>query len=236
MVVPGHVVFLWRIIHQHFTLAFSEHPSVNEPSCSLREVSSRLPATVLVPSRFFSLERYRSDAPPPDRGSAVSVIPPAAKSKRLCVKTAFHSCRCQELRGSASLKWSLLLRFQGVWRVFDAFLRNPDHLDLQTSLLPYPPRFCSVKLPWQEEEGAYTPHLRPTQTLSWAFQNNVTFSHPEWKGRWENTSLQAVSHILCLLKCCSSVVWSVYLITGSAGNISSGMCDLSDSVKGQLFF
>lgn len=35
MIVPGHVVFLWRIIHQHFTLAFLEHISAcrrNKPS------------------------------------------------------------------------------------------------------------------------------------------------------------------------------------------------------------
>jgi len=61
MLVPGHVVFLWRIIHQHFTLAFLKHISTccwNKPSwpVALFGPNSKVQLEQLVPFCPFNVE------------------------------------------------------------------------------------------------------------------------------------------------------------------------------------
>ena len=180
MIVPGHVVFLWRIIHQHFTLAFLEHISAcrrNKPSWpfwkklpSLAKKFFSLPWTVLC---FFLERSQRRTA---DARSALLVYLRSGKSRRLSFsKQLIHSERCQELKGSSFSLFSFPFNdaryFASVFlRVVGAFLRRLDHLDLRPSLLPYPPPCSpcsrSLKLPWQNEEGVI--RLISGQSKQWS--------------------------------------------------------------------
>ena len=173
MIVPGHVVFLWRIIHQHFTLAFLEHISAcrrNKPSWpfwkklpSLAKKFFSLPWTVLC---FFLERSQRRTA---DARSALLVYLRSGKSRRLSLsKQLIHSERCQELKGSSFSLFSFPFNdaryFASVFlRVVGAFLRRLDHLDLRPSLLPYPPLAPPAPAPWschgRMRKGSYVSSL-----------------------------------------------------------------------------
>lgn len=89
MIMPGHVVFLWRTIHQHFTLAFFEHNSTsswNKPSFSFENMSilKSLKFSTSCPvssiSAVFAATHHRS---------AFLAFFSSSKSRRLSLKTAY---------------------------------------------------------------------------------------------------------------------------------------------------
>lgn len=140
MIVPGHVVFLWRIIHQHFTLAFLEHISScrwNKPSWPFQKVAS--------------FGQNKSNISPQFSGAIAATHLRSAfrsfgyfcssKSRRLSPQTAYSFT---EVPGAGRAElcgvfFNHARFFVSVWRALGAFLRRLDHLDLKPSLLPYPP-------------------------------------------------------------------------------------------------
>lgn len=128
MLVPGHIVFLWRIIHQHFTLAFLKHISTcrwNKPSwpVALFGLNSKVQLEQLVPFCPFNVEvvathlrcTFRSFGYF-SRNKSRQLSPKSLlshTSARYCNDRAFGVC---------------LVRF---------YAGSPlDHLDLKPSLLP----------------------------------------------------------------------------------------------------
>ena len=180
MIVPGHVVFLWRIIHQHFTLAFLEHISAcrrNKPSWpfwkklpSLAKKFFSLPWTVLC---FFLERSQRRTA---DARSALLVYLRSGKSRRLSLsKQLIHSERCQELKGSSFSLFSFPFNdaryfasvfFACGWCVFTQ-TRPPGPQTVAPPISPpCSPCSRSLKLPWQNEEGVI--RLISGQSKQWS--------------------------------------------------------------------
>lgn len=103
MIVPGHVVFLWRIIHQHFTLAFLKHISTccwNKSSRSLENssVTKKSPEVQLdqfCPCFLWRSSRQRTNL------SALLVYFSSSISWRLSVQTAYSFI---EVPGAGGLK------------------------------------------------------------------------------------------------------------------------------------
>ena len=141
MIVPGHVFFLWRIIHQHFTLAFLEHVSPGRwdtPSWSQE-------------NKLICQNKTKCEVQPVEHSGPVSsrVVFAALRS----VFDYFSSSKSRGFflwkhglfihRGSGSFSFSFRVTLAagsaGVWWMFGAFLRRPDHLDLRPSLRPHPP-------------------------------------------------------------------------------------------------
>lgn len=187
MIVPGHVVFLWRIIHQHFTLAFLKHNSTcrsNELSLFFGKVVNFLPKTSLTfPPSSLVRSVERSQRRTSEARSVVLVISAAANPEAFLSETAYSFMEVPvagrfDLFSLSLKKMMLTIRFVTVWRVFGASLRRLDHLDLK--LLPHPPG----PVPWschgREGSGGgggvcvYTSHLWPMQTWSHTcMKNNV---------------------------------------------------------------
>lgn len=128
MIVPGHVVFLWRIIHQHFTLAFLEHISTcrwSKPSWPLEKVAFLPfypPPKKLKTNPCLSVFwRDRSDAPL-KRAPLFWVISAAANPGGFHWKQLIHSERCQELEGSSFLFFLFFLMTRTISSVFGVWL------------------------------------------------------------------------------------------------------------------
>lgn len=159
MIVPGHVVFLWRIIHQHFTLAFLKHISTCCCNKSPRPLEN---SSVTKKSRssawsvlsVFPLEELAATHEPL-RSLGLFLqqhILEAFCANSLFIHRGARSWRTQAFSPPFNHA-QLTIRFVSVRLVvFGAFLRSLDHLDLSsaTSLLPYIPHAPGpVKLlPW----------------------------------------------------------------------------------------
>lgn len=113
MIVPRHVVFLWRIIHQHFTLAFLEHISTcrwNKPSWIFRK------SCLLWPKKYLNLNCLgffleRSQRRTTEARSALFLNWCSRKSRRFTQKQIVHSERCQDLEGSSFLSFLFFFFF-----------------------------------------------------------------------------------------------------------------------------
>lgn len=188
MIVPGHVVFLWRIIHQHFTLAFLEHISAchrNKPSWpfwkKLPTLAKNLQFTLNCPVFFW---RDLSDAPPTRVPLFWFIWAAANPGGFLSPNSLFIQRDARTWKGRAFPFFSFSFNdaryfASGFLCVVGAFLRRLDHLDLRPSLLPYPPLLPLLPLPevaMAEGGRGHTSHLWPKQAMIRAFmRNNVTY-------------------------------------------------------------
>ena len=188
MIVPGHVVFLWGIIHQHFTLAFLKHISTcrwNKPSWSagkkVAKKTLKFTLKCLLPFCPVCVQLAAThQTPNTEHKKQAALFRLFLQSRRLSLKTAYSFI---EVPGAARIDFFFFFHdakyFVRVWRVFGAFLRRLDHL----ASVRRSASSCSAPGPWSCHGGrrkAHTSHLRPMQTPSCVFVQIKSFLKIFW--------------------------------------------------------
>lgn len=165
MIVPGHVVFLWRIIHQHFTLAFLEHISAchrNKPSWpfwkKLPTLAKNLQFTLNCPVFFW---RDLSDAPPTRVPLFWFIWAAANPGGFLSPNSLFIQRDARIWKGQLFPFFLFLLMTLAISQVVFCVWLVRFYADSTTwtsnrrssHIPPCSPCSRSLKLPWQKEEG-----------------------------------------------------------------------------------